>query len=119
MEARLLEAVGVGAAHGAGAPRAAGALHAVGAGLGREVRGAGGDVVALGGQRPDRAGRETGLVGAALAGARAAVAGRQAEPFAEGQGAAISVPQSVVGMDQRADGRGVHRLGALRPALEW
>lgn len=92
MKARLFGAVGVIAAHRAGAAGAAGLGHAVGAVGARDVGGAGRHIVAAPRQRADRAGRETGLVGAAIARARAVVPGRQIEVLGEGEGAAIGMP---------------------------
>src|SRR6185503_19143872 len=65
-----------------------------------------------------RAGRQTRLVQAAVAGTGPPIRLRQVDLLREGQRAAISVPQAPVGVDQDAERGRIDRLGLLCPALE-
>lgn len=82
----------VGHTHGAGAPRQAAALQAVCAFGLLQMDGAGSHVVAAGTEGPDRAGIETGLVGAALARACANLRSGKFQRLAQHNGCAVSVP---------------------------
>ena len=77
-----------------------------------------GDVVTVEFEGPDRTGGEAGPLKTGIARAGLWHEGRQIDRRGEGKGAAIGVPQSMIGMDQDPDRRWRHRLGPLRPALE-
>ncbi len=85
----------------------------------RKCAGAGGDVVAVRGERADRTGAEARARDTGLARARRARASAgMAIGSAKRERAAIAVPQAVVGMDQQPERRDMHGLGAHRPTLE-
>ena len=82
------------------------------------VRNTGIDVVAARGERTGGTGREAWSFGTALARARALVARRKVETFAERESAPVRMPQAVVRVHQRPDGGGIHGAGPLRPTDE-
>ena len=118
MERRLRGAVGRIAPGRAGVPGEASSAETPCTGGMLDMRNAFVDVVAARGERADGTGREARAFGTVLAGARALVAGRKIEAFAKREGAPVGVPQAMVRMHQRSDGRGMYGTGPLRPPDE-
>ena len=107
MKARLSRVVDRVASDWAGATGAATEIEAIGARWLPQMPGAGIDVITGAGEGGDRAGGETRLIGARLAGTVTRIAHRQTRNLGrEGERAAIGVPQPVIGMNQHADRRG-------------
>ena len=76
------------------------------------------DVVAVRGERADGTGGKAGALDATLARTPALVARGKVETFAKCDRAPVGVPQAVVRVHQRPDGRGVQGSGPLRPPDE-
>ena len=76
------------------------------------------DVVAIRGERADGTGGKAWALDAMLARTPALVTRGKVETFAKCDCAPVSVPQAVVRVHQRSDGRGVYGAGPLRPPDE-
>jgi hypothetical protein len=115
MKLHLGAAITVLHSDGAGEASAAASIHAVNACEGADMCGAGLDIISSRREGADRTGGQARFLGAAFAGAGATIGFRQVKPLVEGQGAAPSVPQTPVRMDQHAD-RGLKNwFGQLCP----
>jgi len=98
-----------------GAPRPATEIQAIGAGRRGDMSGAGRHVVTRRAEGTDRTGRQAGPVVADIARPRPGINWRKLKRRREGQGAAVGVPQAVVGMDQHADRNGIETKSTSQP----
>src|SRR5277367_6697598 len=79
---------------------------------------AGGDVIACGRKRAYWTGSQAPAAGAGFARTRDCGRFGHGERLAKAERAAVRMPQPIALMDQKADRRGMDRLGAARPLLE-
>ncbi len=115
---RLRDAVGRIAPGRAGVPGEASSAETPCTGGMLDMRNTSIDVVAARGERTDGTGGKAWALDATLARTAALVTRGQVETFAKCDCAPVSVPQAVVRVHQRSDGRGVYGAGPLRPPDE-
>src|SRR5574337_1840860 len=82
------------------------------------MRRAGGDVVALVAERADRTGAETRALTASVAGARGRRDRWNLKRLGKAERAAIGMPKPIDRVNENADRRKMHGLGAARPLLK-